>query len=287
MSERTRTGLRTRKPFYVGYFKTPDPTLRFLRVALPAMTLTIIACAVVVAATATPGGSGVWHSARVLEWTGTLRLDPYPRLVLDGDVVDAESASAEPVASAGESLWLVELGKVGGGTPLGGPERGFERLANQRVSVQGYWLERDGRKMIEIDAAGDAVAGLGELDAPANRGRGVVSMGSVVLDGEIVDTKCFLGAMKPGSGVAHAACARLCVAGGIPPVLIVRGGPDAPELGMGSRGESLVLIGADGAQLNHPESPILWSIGLPVRVTGELLNWDGVMTVRVESVERL
>ena len=283
--------LRTREPFYVGYFKTPDPTLRFLRVVLPAMTLVLIACSVIVAATAPPGGSGVWHSARALVWTGTLRLDPYPRLVLDADVVDTESVAGEPVANAGESLWLVELGKAGGGTPVGGDSRGFERMANQRVSVRGYRLERDGRKMIEIDSddarSGPAVVTNRESDVPPVSGRGVVSMGSLTLDGEIVDAKCFLGAMKPGSGVAHAACARLCVAGGIPPVLIVRGGPDAPELGIGSLGESLVLIGSAGEPLNHSESAILWSIGLPVRVSGELLNWDGVMTMRVESVERL
>ena len=48
------------------------------------------------------------------------------------------------------------------------------------------------------------------------------AIGEVTLVGEVVDPKCWLGDMKPGDGKAHAACARLCMEGGIPPMLRVR-----------------------------------------------------------------
>ncbi len=37
-----------------------------------------------------------------------------------------------------------------------------------------------------------------------------------------MDSKCFLGVMKPGSGKAHRACAELCLLGGIPPILVAQ-----------------------------------------------------------------
>jgi hypothetical protein len=46
--------------------------------------------------------------------------------------------------------------------------------------------------------------------------------GRVTLRGEIIDPKCYIGAMKPGGGKTHKACAQLCLSGGIPPMLVTR-----------------------------------------------------------------
>ena len=39
----------------------------------------------------------------------------------------------------------------------------------------------------------------------------------IKLRGEILDTKCWFGAMSPNQGKVHKACASLCISGGIPP----------------------------------------------------------------------
>src|SRR6185503_8254111 len=44
----------------------------------------------------------------------------------------------------------------------------------------------------------------------------------VAIRGEVVDSKCFLGVMVPGSGKTHKDCASLCVRGGIPPAVYVK-----------------------------------------------------------------
>lgn len=44
----------------------------------------------------------------------------------------------------------------------------------------------------------------------------------VELTGEIIDPKCYAGAMKPGDGATHKSCAALCILGGVPPMLLVR-----------------------------------------------------------------
>ena len=48
-----------------------------------------------------------------------------------------------------------------------------------------------------------------------------MSLGERTLVGEIVDSKCYLGVMNPGSLTPHRACAIRCISGGIPPVLLV------------------------------------------------------------------
>ena len=65
--------------------------------------------------------------------------------------------------------------------------------------------------------------------------------------GEIVDSKCFLGVMVPGSGKTHKDCASLCLRGGIPPALYVhdRGGQSSVLLLTGAFGEP---VGAHALQ---------------------------------------
>jgi hypothetical protein len=60
--------------------------------------------------------------------------------------------------------------------------------------------------------------------------------------GELVDTKCFLGVMRPATGKVHRACAVRCLSGGVPPGLLVR---DAKGDGV-----VLLLTGHGGKELD-------------------------------------
>jgi hypothetical protein len=78
---------------------------------------------------------------------------------------------------------------------------------------------RSGVTMIEL--APDAI----DVVAQGNSLELATSIGSpVALSGEIIDPKCHGGAMKPGDGKAHKACATLCLRGGIPPVFLASNG---------------------------------------------------------------
>jgi hypothetical protein len=63
----------------------------------------------------------------------------------------------------------------------------------------------------------------------------------IELLGEIVDSKCFLGVMVPGSGKTHRECASLCLRGGMPPAFHVqdRDGRSSLLLLTGPLGESI------------------------------------------------
>jgi hypothetical protein len=103
---------------------------------------------------------------------------------------------------------------------------------------------------------------------PLEPGGGVIvdlgqPMGTRTFRGEIVDSKCYLGVMKPGEGKTHRSCASLCLRGGIPPALRVEG--DArTEPGL------LLLVDADG----HPLGPrVLPWVAQPVEITGQVTRY--------------
>jgi len=108
----------------------------------------------------------------------------------------------------------------------------------------------------------------------------------VTLRGEIVDAKCYLGAMKPGDGRTNKECATLCVRGGIPPMLV-------HQTAEGRLGYALVA-GIDGRAVGGVGEPggfLLPLIAEPVEVEGELEVWSGggeaLGVVKVTTVRRL
>ncbi len=81
--------------------------------------------------------------------------------------------------------------------------------------------------------------------------------------GEIVDTKCYLGAMKPGRGKPHRDCASLCIRGGIPAALLVRTADGERQL--------IHLVDLAGRPLGRE---LLDRVGQPVEVSGRLHRKD-------------
>jgi hypothetical protein len=167
-----------------------------------------------------------------------------------------ESGKSDP-----QTLLLVETGKFGGG-------RRAAPFDGRTVRVSGWLIERDGRKMIELEPGDAAITELapGQGTLPARR-----ALGTATLRGEIVDSKCFLGVMKPGEGKTHKECATLCVAGGIPPMLVTR---DAA----GARSYYL-LVGPDG---NGLDAWVLPYIADPVEVFGRLEEYGDLKLLSVD-----
>jgi len=122
--------------------------------------------------------------------------------------------------------------------------------------------------------AGDGDAGDGDIDS-ARAAVAVEALGAADLSGEIVDSKCFLGVMKPGAGLTHKACAELCLRGGIPPILVTTG----------AAGEQTgyLLARADGGSAAVELAEFAAD---PVRVAGQLQRQGGLLVLRVDAVQR-
>jgi hypothetical protein len=102
------------------------------------------------------------------------------------------------------------------------------------------------------------------------------SLGQFQLNGEIVDSKCYLGVMKPGRGKPHRACAALCIEGGIPPALLVRTAGAAP------RRMVLLLVGLDDQAIGEALLPLVTE---PVRLAGEVLVRGDLLVMKVDPKE--
>jgi hypothetical protein len=238
---------------YVGYLPVPPQQRRFLQWSIPAVLWLVCGAAFLWARSQHEPGAAVWDDGKPVTLRGVLAARPYPILFID-------SPSGRP-----EAVLLVEAGKLGGA-------HGGAALHGRVVSASGWVLHRDGRRILELEPEAAALSREGDGD---NRSLPVAeSLGRITLRGEIVDSKCFLGAMKPGEGKTHKECATLCIRGGIPPMLVTRDGRGATSY--------VLLEGPDGGPLEPAAHPL---IGDVVELSGELSEWGGLRVLRVSATD--
>jgi hypothetical protein len=186
--------------FYIGY--EPDMpamlTGRIRRVACGLFALALILPAVLVF-TEERFAPGVFEYGRTRTFSGRIVEFPYPALIT-GEATDTKRA-----------YWLVGPGKHGAEDIVRGRE-------GEWVQLRGSLIERDGDSMIEVAADTVLPSASGATDIEPLR-----SLGIVDVEGEIVDSKCYLGVMKPGEGPTHRDCAVRCLLGRIPPMFVPHG----------------------------------------------------------------
>jgi hypothetical protein len=156
-----------------------------------------------------------------------------------------------------ETLLLVGEGKHGADPLVYG-------LDGTRVRVVGSIIERDGMRMIETHRVEPVYSTSERVRLEGH------DLGEVLLAGEIVDSKCYLGVMNPGEGKTHKDCAIRCISGGAPPMLITRDG------------RKFLLVGSDGRQLNRE---VLDRIAEPVEIRGRMMRVGDVLTLWAEPEE--
>ncbi len=245
--------------FYVGYEPSAPPGLaRFLRVRVLVLALFVLGLAALLTAAQRPFSKAVFEFGTESELVGVIQVEPYPTLRV-----------TRPGVDSGESLYLlVDFGKFGADEAVAG-------LDGRRVRLRGTLIYRDDQVMVEL--ADGAIEDLGAAERAA---ADPVSLGVQSFVGEIVDSKCYLGVMKPGNTKPHRDCATRCLSGGVPPVLMIR---DAQ-----GNARYLLLTGRDGGQVGRAVVQ-RQLVAERVRITGEVWQQEGRYLLRadVESYERL
>ncbi|MGR3913802.1 MAG: hypothetical protein OD918_04635 [Gammaproteobacteria bacterium] len=244
-----------KKPFFVGYLPMP-PALA--RLYWPLAVLLLLAAPIaghLLAAQQKPAGAATWQIAPPpVTLRGVLTLTPYPAL---------HRFHPERPGRI-ESVLLVGQGKRAAALPA--------HLDGQVVAVSGAEILRGNWRMLEISGE-DALAAAAVTDSAALRaGLSIESLGGVTLRGEIADSKCFLGVMKPGAGAVHKACAELCLLGGLPPMLVVQ---NAQRETFG-----YLLLRADGRPAAEWLAPLAAE---SVRVRGQLLRHGDLLFVKIDA----
>lgn len=242
-------------PFFIGWAKKPPKSLQKFLFLVSAI---IVGAAAGVAfgvgsSVPDPGDARFAWGAGYQTFTGYVDAKPYPILRLPA----GEGGHSKPHA-----MIISGVGKRGMQT-LAGP------LSGQPVDAGGILLKRGDMDMLQVGggvslrAAENPAANF--TPAPAEH------LGKWRLTGEICDGKCYSGAMRPGVGLAHKACANLCIIGGIPPVLVTV----SPLLGH----EFFLLANKDGGPLTSEVQD--WT-ALLISLEGEVERRDDMMIFKVD-----
>lgn len=236
--------------FYVGYLpKAPENVRRFLRRVVVGLGLLAVMAALVLVFWQSRFAASSFEFGNNREFEGVVQARPYPELLV------LRPGRAE----AGFSRYLlVAPGKHGADDLVAG-------FDSQVVRLQGQLIYRDGATMVEV-LPGSVVAAGGAATPPTEK-----SLGAVTLTGEIVDSKCYLGVMNPGSGKVHRDCASRCISGGIPPLFIA------------DDGEQYLLVADDGRALGR--EALREFIAEPITIRGELVERGERKFLRIDLRE--
>jgi hypothetical protein len=249
--------------FFIGWLPLPESYSRLLRFVVPLVLLLVILVAAALPLWQQSPGGGAWEADSVVTIEGVIQAEPYALL----RTFATEDNSIR-------TLLLVEEGK------FGAHERALP-LAGQYVQATGTFLHKGDRWMLELQSQPDSLVAVPAPPLPDLQRLATVkteAVGHVVLQGEIIDPKCYLGAMKPGGGKTHKACAMLCISGGIPPMLITRD----------PAGRETFYLLTDPKEASAKDC-ILNYVGDPVELAGQLELRDDLHVLLIDptTVRRL
>lgn len=236
---------KQRKEFFVGYLPMPEGLKPFYKWLAVLLLLIGLGFSYWVSSSQKAVGKGQWILAEEKTYQGYLSHDPYPVLHVIGD---------EP-----ESIILMSRGKHSSANLT-------SSLDGNEVTVTGFPIERGGWKLLELRDVSDVKI----VGAKQPHKAVYEPLGEVTLSGEIIDSKCFMGVMKPGEGKVHRACAAMCIAGGIPPMLVV-------DQSDGYR-YGYILIGPKG---QAAADLVIEDVAVPVSVFGQLERRGDLTYLRI------
>ena len=208
-------------PFFVGYLPAPQGLRGWLLGVSAALIVLFAAVSIATGLTQDDPGPGSfrWDFGEQTV-TGIIEAKPYPILHV---------TKGTDKLPAGRTVMLSGQGKRGvidQAAPLDG----------KPAQVKGIVLKRGDLDMIQVGGMEAAEGASGGPQPVA-----IEKLGRWRLAGEICDGKCVAGAMSPGRGLAHKACANLCLIGGAPPVFV----SSKPVAGA----DFMLMAGTDGEPL--------------------------------------
>lgn len=231
-----------RENFFVGWSgRLPRRHVHVLRATFASVFLVFLLLGLALArATDDPGSGFVDWDAGEKTLRGIATTQPYPLLHL----ADGHTLMMSGPTQVGPDLDPALDGKM--------------------VEVTGVMMKRGTLDMLQTNTPLHRVDGAGVVTKPVPLGRWRIT-------GEICDGKCYTGAMRPGAGIAHRACANFCLVGGVPPVFV----STAPV-----EGSSFMLLGnAAGGPL--PDK-LFDLAALRVQLEGDLERRGDLLVFKVD-----
>ena len=241
--------------FYIGWEAKAAPGIgKTVRGAVVGVLVLALLVPVVLAVSQRMIGTSVFEWGIHKTFSGILQTQPYPHLL----VSRPGNAGGRPRFS---TYYLVAPWK------FGLDQKAIAPLDGKSVTLKGTLIYRGNQTMIEVLPGSMQMTNVAATTALPQ----AMPLGKQTLQGEIVDSKCFLGVMNPGQLTPHRACAIRCISGGVPPVLLVRRN-DGPAI-------YLLLVSAEGKPVNQQ---VLEMVAEPVEITGEVERQGDLLILRAD-----
>ena len=228
--------------FYVGYLpKAPAGISRRVRAVVIALMVIAVVGAITFASVQRTFAPAMFEYGKERSFEGIIEGKPFPTLLVKRPGSQDSGAS---------HYLLVAEGKHGADDEV-------SEFEGKAVRLKGTLIYRGNQTMIEVVKGSISLAGSAEALPAAAK-----TLGIFELSGEIVDGKCYLGVMNPGSGKVHRDCAARCLSGGVPILFATND----------FRGEPAVLQLTDSNQKPLPKAAFLDHVGQPVRLKGTVVE---------------
>jgi hypothetical protein len=240
--------------FFIGYSKKVPPVIAQCAILFGVfLFLGLVSASLAFSLTTqNPGSGGYVDELKGGRLSGVLETLPYP--ILRVPAQDGRGPRAIMLSGQGKA------GVVNQADPLNG----------QWAEVSGIFVKRGDLDMLLVGGRPGLVGAEAPVDAV--QPTAPLPLGRWRLTGEICDGKCYAGAMRPGTGLAHKACANLCITGGVPPVFVVTSPVEGHEF--------LLMAGADGGPL---PAELLDLTAALIELEGEVEQRDDLLIFRVDT----
>jgi nitrite reductase/ring-hydroxylating ferredoxin subunit/DMSO/TMAO reductase YedYZ heme-binding membrane subunit len=202
------------------------------------------------------------------QFTGVINSQPFPHMVY----ISGRDSYGNPNYAV---VPLVNAFKFGAADII---QKFLKQHPAGQAQIKGTIINRydDSTKtfLMELTSGEKAIQSVENSSIPTIK---EIASGEVTIRGEIIDPKCYIGAMNPGQGKTHRSCAIRCISGGIMPMLVYR------ENG---KEKYAVILGLNRESINQKVLPF---VAEPVQITGQLYhyqNWDFIC-INPEKIIRL
>lgn len=250
--------------FYVGYLpKAPTGIARTVRLVVVILLTDVLIIAFALTRFERGFSTSQFEYGTLTEVEGQLLRSPVPTL----RVQVGNDATGQPIY---KSILLVNFLKFGAEPLLEAYTQKGVSESESLVRLRGTLIYHDGLTVMELTEQEQALLAIKKAKKPlpaVQKSR----LGTVQLTGEIVDPKCYFGAMKPGESKPHRDCAIRCISGGIPPVFVLKN-----EQGVATY---LFLTDKQGHPVNEQ---ILNYVAVPVRLRGNLQKINEWMVLQID-----
>lgn len=255
--------------FYIGWqSKAPQSFSKHVRKAIALLFIAVAIAAIVLALFQKKFPGSKFEYGQLTEVKGIFQKYPVPTL----KVISSSDALGHTTYI---TMPLVGYGKSGAEGIIAELEKeNNTSFDNKQLTFRGTLIYNDGKTILQIDKHDYPMLKIQEN--PVNIKPVIKELGNVELNGEILDPKCYFGAMKPGHGKPHLDCAVRCVEGGISPVFCVRNENGEPGY--------YLLLGSEGEKINRQLKDF---IAEPVSIKARAVQYDDWIVLYLDKNEKI